>query len=104
VNIVVTSRHMNVPEDFRQKAEAKVEKLERYFDSLQSVELTLDHEADQAKVEILAVAKHKTQFVATARDGDLGVALDQCVHKVSEQIRRHKDKVRDHKGVPHEDR
>ncbi len=104
MNIVVTSRHMNVPEDFRLKAEAKVEKLERYFGSLQSVELTLDHEADHATVEILAVAKHKTQFVATARDGDLNVALDQCFHKVSEQIRRHKDKVRDHQGVPHDER
>jgi putative sigma-54 modulation protein len=104
VNIVVTSRHMNVPEEFREMAESKMEKLERYYDSLQSVELTLDHEADKAMVEILAVARHKTQFIATARDDDMHVALDQCLHKVSEQIRRHKDKVRDHQGTPHEDR
>jgi putative sigma-54 modulation protein len=96
VNIAVTARHMDVPEEFRQHVREKVEKLERYFDRIQSAEVTLDHEADQVTVEIIAVANHKTQFVATSRDGDMTCAVDQCLHKVSEQIRRHKDKVREH--------
>lgn len=98
MKISVTSRHMDMPEDFRQRVLEKVEKLERYYDRIQTVEVTLDHEADQVTVEILAVANHKTQFVATAKDGDITVAVDQCLHKISEQIRRHKDKVRDHQA------
>ena len=98
MNISVTSRHMDVPEEFRQHVREKVEKLERYFDRIQTVEVTLDHEADEATAEIIAVANHKTQFVATAKDGDIAVAVDRCLHKVSEQIRRHKDKVRDHQA------
>ncbi len=96
MNIAVTARHMDVPETFREHVRGKVEKLERYFDRIQTVEVTLDHESDEATVEIVAVAKHKTQFVATSRGSDLNCAVDQCLHKISEQVRRHKDKVKDH--------
>lgn len=101
MNIVVKARHMDISDDLRQRVELKAEKLSRYFDELQTVEVILDTEADKPLVEIIAIARRKTTFVATAREDDMISCIDQCVRKISEQIRRHKGKVHDSHGKVH---
>ncbi len=101
MNIVVKARHMDISDDLRQRVESKTEKLSRYFDELQTVEVILDIEADKPLVEIIATARRKTTFVASARDQDMVSCLDQCLRKISEQIRRHKGKVHDSHGKVH---
>ena len=54
-------------------------------------------------MEIVVTATRKNTFVATHRDDDMYAALDQCLHKITEQLRRHKDRVRDRHGPPHEE-
>jgi len=92
---------MDVSDDVREYIEAKARKLIRYLRTIENTEVTLDHEGDQAKVEIVVTAKKKTTFVATAEDADMHTAIDQCLHKIGEQLRRHKDKIRDHQGPGH---
>ncbi len=101
MNIVVKARHMDISGDLRQRVESKAEKLSRYFDELQTIEVILDTEADKPLVEIIATARRKTIFVATAREDDMISCIDQCVRKISEQIRRHKGKVHDSHGKAH---
>ena len=101
MNIVVRARHMDVTDDIRRRVESKAEKLSRYYGDIQNVEVMLDVEADKPLVEIIATARKKTTFVATAREGDMIACIDLCLHKISEQIRRHKDKVRNRQGPPH---
>ena len=92
---------MEVTEDTRIRVESKAEKLSRYYGDLQTVEVTLDMEADKPLVEIVATARKKATFVATAREDEMIACIDHCFHRISEQIRRHKDKVRDRQGPPH---
>lgn len=101
MKIVVRARHMAVTDDIRKRVESKAEKLSRYFGDIQTIEVTLDIEADKPFVEIIATARKKTIFVATSREDDMTACIDHCFHKISEQIRRHKDKVRDRQGPPH---
>ncbi len=101
MKIVVRARHTVVTDDIRKRVEAKAEKLSRYLGEIQTVEVTLDMEADKPFVEIVATARKKTTFVATARDHDMIACFDHCLHKISEQIRRHKDKVRNRQSLPH---
>lgn len=101
MNIVVKARHMDATDALRRYAESKVAKLPRFFDSIHSAQVILDMEADQPTVEILATAGHRNTFVATHRDEDMHACIDQCLHKITEQIRRHKDKVRHRQGQPH---
>jgi putative sigma-54 modulation protein len=101
VNILVKSPHMAVTETIRQQVEGKVAKLPRFYDSVQTVEVTLNQEAEKSSVEIVVTAKRRATFVARHRDDDMYAALDQCLHKITEQLRRHKDKVRDRQGPPH---
>ena len=51
--------------------------------------------------EIVVQAKRKQTFVATHHDDDMYACVDQCLHKITEQLRRHKDRVRDRQGPPH---
>lgn len=101
MNITVKSPHMDVTDSMRQFVEGKMAKLPKFYDGIQSVDVVLNMEADQAVVEIVVTAKRRNTFVASHRDDDLYACVDQCLHKVTEQLRRHKDRVRDHQGPPH---
>lgn len=79
----------------RQHAQEKAEKLPRYYDGLRSVNVILDMEAGLFCVEIVASGKRKRVFVAHHRGDDMYACVDQCCHKLEEQLRRHKDRVRD---------
>ncbi len=102
MKVSVAARHMDVTEGLRAHAEEKAAKLARFYDGLQSASVTLDREAGQYLVEIVATGRRKSVFVAHHRDADLQACLDQCVHKLAEQLRRHKDRVRDRHGPSHE--
>ena len=101
MNVVVKARHMETTESIRQYVQAKVAKLPRFYDNITSVEVTLEIEADLPAVEIVVQAKRRNTFVATHRDKDMYACVDQCLHKITEQLRRHKDKVRDRQAPPH---
>ena len=100
MNLIVKARHMDVTDAMRQYVESKAAKLPRYYDNIQSVEATLDIEADQAVVEIVVTATRKATFVATHREENLYASVDQCLRKITEQLRRHKDRVRAHHHAP----
>jgi ribosomal subunit interface protein len=92
---------MEMTDAIRRHVEGKVAKLSRFYDNVQTIEVVLDKEADKPVVEIIVHAKFTNPFVASHRDDDMYVAVDQCLHKISEQLRRHKDRVRDRQGPPH---
>ncbi len=101
MNIVVKARHMSVTDSIRQHIESKVSKLPKFYDNIHSIEVILDMEANKPTVEMIVTAGRKNTFVASHRDDDMYACIDQCLHKLSEQLRRHKDKVRHHQGPPH---
>ncbi len=100
MNIVVKGRHMEVTDSMREYVQGKAAKLPRYYDNITSVEIILDVEADRPVAEVIVQAKRKATFVATHRDDDMYACVDKSIHKVVEQLRRHKDKVRDHQAAP----
>jgi len=101
VNVVVKAPHMDVTDAIRKYVETKVGKLPRFYDNIMSIDVTLDIEADMPFVEIVVAASRKNTFVASHRQADMYAAIDQCLHKISVQLRRHKDKVRDRHSPAH---
>jgi ribosome hibernation promoting factor len=100
VNMTVEARHMEITDAMRQYVESKLDKLPRFYDSIQTIEAILDREADEAVVEIVVSASRKHTFVAKHRGDEFYGCVDQCVDKVTEQIRRHKDRLRGRRGAP----
>jgi putative sigma-54 modulation protein len=100
VNIVIEARHMEVTDSLRDYVESKAEKLPKFYDSIHSIEIKLDMEADQLMSEIVVHAGKKITFVASARNEDMYACVDKSLHKIAEQLRRHKDRVRGHHAPP----
>lgn len=95
---------MNATDALRSYAEEKVARFPKFYDNIQSIEVILDIEAGQPLVEIVVQASRKLTFVAHHREPDMYACVDQCVDKIVQQLRRHKDKVRNRQGTPHAER
>lgn len=102
MNITVNTRHMQASNATIEYAQRKAEKLTKYYDGIHSIEVILDIEAHQPKVELIIHAAPKLTFVAHHREEDMYASIDQCVDKAAQQIRRYKTKLHDpiHANAP----
>ena len=98
MHIEISIRHGVLDDSQHEYLRQKAEKLHKYFERLMSVEVAVDHVKHLWRVEILASAEHKHDFVATEECDTPESAMDLCVHKVEHQLRRYKEKVQHHKG------
>ena len=85
MQISISARHGHLSDVTRAKITAKVEKLARLFDRLQTIEVTIDLEHEETPtVDILVSAIGKHDFVATESGGSLMGALDGTIHKLEQ--------------------
>ncbi len=96
--IEITARHVELSPDQQRHLHDKAEKLLKYFGRLMAIEVTAEQKKHAWNVEILVSAEHKHDFVAREEGLTAEVAMDQCVHKIEQQLRRYKEKVQHHKG------
>jgi putative sigma-54 modulation protein len=100
VQINVSARHGQLSAASQSKISAKVSRLKRYFDRLTALNVTVDlGNAELPEVEIVASAEHFHDMVSREHSGQLWRSVDGAVQKLEQQLRKHKEKVRDHKHV-----
>ncbi len=97
MNIVVTCRHVSVTEAVRDYARRKAEKLSKYFDLIQSLEVTLSVARDLHKAEIVATAKRGPVMVATGETHEMHEALDLATARLERQLTKQKEKLKLHR-------
>ena len=97
MKINVKSKHMEITPAIEQYAEKKVERLPRYFDRVQQIEVLIDREKKAYNVEIIVDVEKHDSFVATSEDEDLYAAIDVGVDRMIRQLTDHKKKLRDDK-------
>ena len=95
--VTVASRHMDVSPALKTYAEQKADKLTKYYDRIQEIEVVFDAGKDSTKVEMIVNAEHKIMFIARHDQGDAYACIDGCVEKLERQLTEHKDKVRNRK-------
>lgn len=97
MEITISTRHGNLGDQAQEKIRGKVQKLARLFERLISIDVTVDlDKADLPNVELIVSAEHKKDFMASFQSNDLFGALDQCIHKLEQQIRKYKEKIQSH--------
>ncbi|MGL6226452.1 MAG: ribosome hibernation-promoting factor, HPF/YfiA family [Thermoguttaceae bacterium] len=97
MQIQISTRHGSISDQTQEVIRSKVDKLNRVFERLTSIELTVDLEkADHPKVDLQVSAEHKHNFIAEYSSEDLFGSVDQVVHKVEQQLRKYKGKIQDH--------
>jgi putative sigma-54 modulation protein len=95
--VTVSSRHMDVTAPLKTYAEQKANKLSKYYDLIQEIEVVFDAGKDITRVEMIVSAEHKNMFIAHHDQGDAYACIDGCVHKLERQITEHKKKYRNRK-------
>lgn len=95
--VTVSARHMEVTPALKTYAEDKANKLGKYYDLIQEIEVVLDAHKDATRVEMIVNAEHRNTFVAHHDEGDAYACIDGCVHKLERQITEHKKKFRNRK-------
>lgn len=97
MQIRVTGRHVEVTEDVRNYVEDKANKLPRFYDRIHGIEVVLDRESEQFTAEMIVRADRKHTFVASDTGPDTFALIDMLVDKLERQLKRHKEKNRNHK-------
>lgn len=96
MQIEISTRHGHLSSTTRERIASKVEKLPRLFDRVTAIHVTVDLEKEETpEVEIRVSAEHAEDFVGTERAGSLWESVDLALHKLEQQIRRHKSKDTD---------
>ena len=97
MQVKISARHGHLSSDTQSKISDKVEKLRRLFDRVTSIEVTADLEhRESPSVELRVSVERTDDFVAADTAPSVIAALDVTIHKLEQQLRKHKDKRRDH--------
>lgn len=102
MEIVVTGRHTQIKQHFRDVVEGKMNRVTAIAPDAERVQIVLTHEgnprqADTArKVEITVIAK-RTVVRAEASSADEFSALDMALDKLTLRLRRTRDRRKDHR-------
>lgn len=96
MQVRISTRHGQISDATRDRIGEKVSKLQRLFDRLTSIEVTVDLErAETPCVDLKVSAEHKHDFVATEKAGELFANLDSAIHKLEQQLRKYKEKIQE---------
>lgn len=96
MQITIKGRHWKVSSDFREYAERRIEKLQRYFSHLISANLTVTEEGYRHQAE-LRIFGNGVDVTSRAQDPDAKVALDAVLEKQERALKRRKEQIKDHK-------
>ncbi len=101
MQINISTRHGQISDTTRERILGKLEKLPRLFDRISAILLTIDLEhRDTPSVDLQVSATHKLELVAASRAADLLAAVDDVMEKMEQQLRKHKEKIRDRHRTP----
>ena len=96
LRIDLTDRHKQHADTVKDYAREKVEKLTRYFDQVQHIEIVLDQEHEDHCVEVIVSANHNMHFVGHAMNHSVMACIDSVVEKLERQVVKAKERLKDH--------
>lgn len=98
MEILVTGRHMDVTDEVREFVLGKAGKLSKFYDRIHEIEVILVHEAEEFSAEMIVRADQKHTFVASGSGPDIVGVVDGITEKLERQLKKLKEKRRNHKG------
>lgn len=100
MQITVSGRHMGVSEALKEYCSKKAERLIRFYDRIQSIEVVLDGCNGRHSAEMIVHSDGTPPFVASEEKEDIYAAVDLLMDKIERQLRRHKERLRNRKHPP----
>ena len=103
MQIKIAQRHCEVPALVLERAEGEVERLQRFEPRLGNAELVFTEERHVRFVEGILSVDGFDAVVAKGEGADFRGALDSLLTRLSKILRRHRERVVDHRGPSHEE-
>ena len=96
MHIEIAAHHQHVSDDLRGYVDHIAERLLHIFDGLIALHLTIGSQKDDREAELVVSINHGKPIVAKASNGNLYAAIHTAADRVEKQLRKHKEKLRDH--------
>ncbi len=91
----LSGHHIEITPALRSYVASKMERLERHFDQVTNMHVVLSVEKLRQKAEASLHVSGANLF-ADAENEDMYAAIDALVDKLDRQIKKHKEKLKDH--------
>ncbi|HEB98146.1 MAG TPA: ribosome hibernation promoting factor [Thiotrichales bacterium] len=95
MQINLTGHHVDITDSLRDYVNSKMERLERHFDNVTNTHVVLSVEKTRHKAEATMHVSGGTVFADNTEE-DMYAAIDGLVDKLDRQIKKHKEKLKDH--------
>jgi putative sigma-54 modulation protein len=93
-SLQITGRHIEIDEPTRERIESKAEKLQRFFDRINEVDVVLAQEKFQQIAEVVLICDG-VKIKAQEANEEMLTALDRVFEKVERQIKKYKRRLID---------
>lgn len=94
MQINITGHQLDITEAIREYINGKFTKLERHFDKITSIRVTLSVEKVKQKIDATLLIAGG-EIIANAEHDDMYAAIDLLVDKLDRQLIKHKEKQLD---------
>lgn len=95
MQVILTGHHIDITDSLRDYVNSKVERLERHFDNATDIHVVLTVEKLRHKAEgTIHVAGGNIH--ADQTEEDMYAAIDGLTDKLDRQLKKHKEKLKDH--------
>lgn len=91
---IITARHFDLTKELRERAEADIDGLTRFFDNIVSAELVLDAERHRRRAE-LRVKVYNSSISGTGETDDMYNSIGVAVDKVKAQLKKYKARLKE---------
>lgn len=93
VNVNITGKQMDLTEDLKSSVHSMVERLPRYFDRINYVDVVFDSESNQVQAEVIVSTVRGITLVGKSTDYDAFKSLDEASDKIIRQLKKLNDKL-----------
>jgi putative sigma-54 modulation protein len=97
MQVAITCRHGSIRPELREYITRKAEKLVKYLDTVSEIDVTIEFEGPRVSVEMLVEIDGFHTIVAHVEGEDAAATFDKTLHKMEQQVHKHKEKHRDHR-------
>lgn len=90
-----TFRNLDASDSIKEHARQKILKLDKYLLKPIAAHIILSVDRHEHKAEITLVDMGR-EYVSVERSSDMMASIDNAVHKIESQLRKAKEKIKDH--------
>ena len=104
MQLSVTFRHMESSDPVRDYAEEKLDRVRRYIDEPIEVQVVLSVERKIRHLAEVTIYAKGVTIKGTEETNDMYAAIDAVTDKIERQLKRYKEKLKDHKPASGKER